>query len=212
MIKLRSAKGKFLSLAMGLSMFGLVGMAQASIIDNGDFQTGDFTSWDHANSNVSVTTGPGGNSIANFDVSGGNGDARLYQNFMVDQSWGWIDIAFDFKLSTGTASTADFFKSFVRLETDSGATPDDVTVIIKENDPTSGWQHVEAAISFAGLNIDVTDPNARLTFVLKENIGDWSWARLDNVTVEAPEPGPMLLLATGLLGLVSVRMRKKSAV
>ena len=191
-------------------VLGMVGVASACLITNGDFQTGDLYGWNY-HSNVTVSTGPGGNSIAKFNVSGGNGDARLYQNFYVDPSWAGINVDFDFKLSTGDKSSKDFFKSFLRLEIKD--TPiDDITTIIKQYDSTSGWQSVSAYIPFTGLSIDPGDPNARLVFLLKEHTGDWSWACLDNVaaTAPVPEPATILLLGIGLFGIGGYG-RKRSA-
>jgi len=199
---------KFVGFMLGfLLVFSVEGSASATLITNGDFATGDFSGWDYA-VNVTVNTG----NVAVFDVEGGVGTARLYQNFLVGPSWDGINVAFDFKYNGGTVADSDFFKSFLRLEIE-GAVLDEVLTVFKTTAPTTdGWQHVSADILFAGLSIDSTDPNARLTFVNSEHVNDWSWARLDNVAVNrVPDASIMLLLGSSLMGLaVFSRKSKKS--
>jgi hypothetical protein len=197
-------------------MYGASFTAQASLIDNGDFQTGDLTGW-NSPAGVEVLTFGGGNSLAKFDFPNAeDGDVRLRQDFDVSASWTGINIEFDFKLFTGTTGTNptdDFFKSLVRLEID-GSTDPDFTVILKEHDPTPGWDHVSAQVLFDGLTIDPVSPNARIAFLLRENTGDWSSARLDNVSVTAmpavPVPAAVWLFGTAMIGLFGFNKRRKA--
>ena len=88
-------------------------------------------------------------------------------------------------------------------------TSDYVPTVHVTHDPTSGWQHVSTDILFAGMTIDPNDPNARLTSVLREYTGDYSWANLDNINVkQVPEPTTMLLLGIGLVGLAGFGRKK----
>jgi len=202
---------KKIILSVGLFLFSFAGVTQAALLTNGDFQTGDLTGWNYS-SNVTVSTGGGGNSIAKFDVPGGNGAAQLYQNFDVGPGWDGINIQFDVKLNTGVVTSQDFFRALTRLEIDGNPT-DNVNQFFKITENTGGWQHVSYTLLFAGLTIDPATPNARLSFLLKENTGDWSWANLDNVEVNAvPVPAALFMFAPALLGFMGLRRRAKNKV
>jgi len=190
-----------------LFLFSFAGLAQAaSLIENGDFQTGDFTGWNY-NSNVTLTSGP--NYKAHFSVPGGDGISQLYQDFDVNPGWTGINVQFDFRLNTGEESSEDFFRALTRLEI--VGEDDDVNQFLKVKNGTDGWQHVSVDILFAGLDIDPITPNARLSFALKEHTGDFSWARLDNVTVSAvPVPAALFMFAPALLGFMGLRRRAKN--
>jgi len=198
----------------GLFLFSFAGVTQAALLTNGDFQTGDLTGWNYA-SNVTVSTGGGGNSIAKFNVASpisGNGSAQLYQNFDVNPGWDGINIQFDVQFNTGVVTSQDFFRALTRLEIDGNPT-DNVNQFFKITENTGGWQHVSSTILFAGLTIDPATPNARLSFLLDENVKDWSWANLDNVEVNAvPVPAALFMFAPALLGFMGLRRRAKNKV
>ncbi len=102
----------------------------------------------------------------------------------------------------------------MRFEIDDGIPgPDpDFTITLNtrtiDTDPT--WQHVTATILFAGLHIDTPPNNAKIDFRLVEHTGDYSWAKLDNVSITAvPEPTTIALLGIGLVGMVGAEARRR---
>lgn len=201
---------KSMILALFLLYF-FVNSASANLIKNGDFESG-FDSWKQGDSLSIVTAN--NNSYALFNAK--NETSYLSQKFYLSPSLSAVTVAFDFFFNSGingSAPTADFFKSIVRIDTAANSGFDSVTRIIAERDATSGWEHVSMDISLQGLDITDIDPNAKLIFSLKDDRGDWAKAKLDNVSMTAapvPEPGTILLLGSGLLSLVWYgRKRKK---
>ncbi len=206
-------------LATGLFLIGMTSVASANLIDNGNFDEG-LTDWDYTSNITLSTVGSVGdeNHRAYFNVPGGDGIAQLYQNFDVDPLFSGVTVEFDFKLGGNDNVSDDFYRSLLRLEIVDGLgnnADDYVQMINKEYNNTTGFDHVTMDISFDGLLIDPSSPNARVSFALSENTGDYSWAILDDVNITGipapiPEPATMLLFGTGgLVGLVGSRIRKK---
>ncbi len=170
---------------------GTIGPANASLLVNGGFETGDFTGWVQLG-NTGFTgvacPGPGpnvaeGNCSAFLGPSGSDGTLAQGFNTVVGQHY---LITFDF-LSDGSAP-GDFSAVF-----------DGVTLVSLTDPPASGgfksFSFVETA----------TVPNSTLAFNFRNDSGLYY---LDAVSVAAPEPASMALVGVALAGLWAGRRRK----
>jgi hypothetical protein len=212
-------------------VFGMVGNASAlQLLTNGDFETGDFTGWD-APGNVQIidfddTTLSG--AIADF-VAAAQGMDDYFALFGAGSNSEEASLSQDFTLSNISEVTISFNwafdywdwspqqnDTFVSLFTIEGISVIDVTLLdLQSSFPggiTSGYFEQTYDLTSYGFT------DADICFTLTEANTNWtnSLAGIDNVSVTGapvPEPATILLMGTGLLGIVAFgrkRLNKKA--
>lgn len=223
---------KFFSLFFSLTfIFFVSSVACANLIENGDFETGDFTDWitsgdveiydtDSFLGDIGEAQGMD-NYFALLGKDDTEGTSQLRQDFDVtgfssfNISFNW---AFDFW--DNSYSAQDTFLSLVRQD----GTPTKRITMLDLQTQGNGFFSPDAGLShgFYSETIDLSDyvtPEARLIFRLTEEsdngwfTGTASMAGIDNVVVTGvapvPEPGTVILLGSGLLGLVAYGRKRK---
>lgn len=83
------------------------------------------------------------------------------------------------------------------------------SVFSQMQDATTGWQ-ASFAWATASVPVTVTGGQADVLFNYTVHFAEWTWVGVDNVKLEAvPEPGSMLALGSGLIGLVGFAIRRR---
>jgi len=184
------------ALVLALGTMGRVAFADANLLTNGSFQTGDFTGW----------------------TQGGNEGATGVCNGCVGYTGEDADGFFAFLGPVGSDGTLS--QSFSDVSGDSyvfsfwynnnnGGTPEDFSAYwdgtqllsIIDSPNTDGW--VNYTFTETGTGTDTVQFDAR---------NDPSYDALDNASVAGvspiPEPSSFLLMGSGLLGLAGAVRRK----
>ena len=206
-------------------VFGMVGSASASLITNGDFETGDLTGWTSSGavSVVNPTTPSLPDWLAsvqgmddNFALLGwgtGSGDSVLSQDFTVSGATS-ITLAFNYAFDFIDVNPSDD-DTFLAITTYTGDIAGTVTMLdLASSLIGANYGHYEETFALnPAWNLD-----ADMSFTLSEvgglfSGGTASMAGIDNVNVNiAPVPVPptILLMGSGLLGLVGYNRKRFS--
>ncbi|MCP5002480.1 MAG: hypothetical protein GY941_00785, partial [Planctomycetes bacterium] len=170
-----------------------------TLIENGDFDSG-LNNWSSTSNVTAVNSGDQRNGIAEFNTDS-KFNEHLYQNFTVDPGWSGITVDFEFLFTENGPTNKDFFKAFLRFESNGTHNNKTSVTFFKQPDPTSGWKHENIYISFEGININEAPPtNARLTFILDGHNRNTSSVLLNNVSISehsvnrAPELTPISVI------------------
>jgi len=181
--------------ALAIAMAALFGpAANAAIVTNGGFETGDFTGWTqtgNASFNGVQCPGPAsvfaGNCDAFFGAVGSPGGISQNLSTIAGEQY---NISFAFDPDGGVPST---FSAFF------GATQ-----LISLTNPA------DSPFALMSFNAYATSGSTALSFNFRDDPG---FAFLDAVSVtDVPEPVTLTIFGTGLVGVIVMRRRKaKSA-
>lgn len=168
--------------------------AQANLVVNGDFETGNFTGWSKSG-NLSLSDVIANTVTSNHTFlwrSGATGSPAIISQALATTAGATYTLEFDlYNTATQNAAFAALF--------------DGVNVFTSTNTPLN-WMH----FSFSGLK--ATGASTLLSFSARN---DPSFYRLDNIVVTAdarnnvPEPGSVALTLAALL-LAAAAMRRRA--
>lgn len=196
-------------LAIGLIASSFMSVAQANLINNGDFETGDFTGWTQFD-NTGFTGVDSNANSGSFGAFFGpqSSTGGIYQSFAT---------------TIGATYTLDFWYSRDEL-TPHGSSTNSIDVALIDGSILGSQTSVFGNTDLDGSGFGWTalsqqlgtytfTANSALTFLQFTFRDDASFYHLDDVSVNAlvPEPGTLALLAIGMAGLGARRSLRKSA-
>ncbi|MEW6427574.1 MAG: PEP-CTERM sorting domain-containing protein [Thermodesulfobacteriota bacterium] len=194
--------------------------AQANLLTNGDFETGDLSGWSHAGdvrlafANSAASAAGMVNAYALLGLGTTTGTSTLSQQFSVTGipaiavSFDWFFVYWD-----NSPTVNDVFLSLLATDGTAAAT------ISMQELSTGGTPLLNGLSGHFANTYDIssfTANNATVSFQLVESgdppllTGTASIAGIDNVSVEpVPEPATLSLLASGGLLLAAARRRQR---
>jgi len=179
------------------SLGATAAFASPNLVNNGSFETGDFTGWNVSSGSLEeVVTGP-------FSVYSGAEDGVWYSV--------WGNVGSDGSISQTISDVAGQHYTFSFWFASVGDDPSDFSaswnsdVLFSQTDPNTGVTWTEFTFAVVGTGSDT------ITFSGRD---DPAWMALDNISVTAsgggttPEPSSLLLLGSGVLAMGGVIRRK----
>jgi Protein of unknown function (DUF642)/PEP-CTERM motif len=181
------------ALAIALLVSAPATFAQ-NLVQNGSFETGDFTGW-NVNGLEEVVSGP-------FSIYSGAQDGNFYSV--------WGNVGSDGSISQTIADTAGANYTLSFWFAAAGDNPSDFSVswdgnvLLSQTNPDTGGAWTQYSFNVTGTGSDT------LTFTGRD---DPAWMALDNVSLTqsqgtTPEPSSFILMGSGVLALGGVIRRK----
>lgn len=204
---IKKRKMKNIQFISGLILFILASLANASLINNGTFDS-DFDGWRTPGQVGWKAVGNGHTVLSKKGQANTNG--KIVQKFALDENWTGLNISFDYKFKDWSPNGKDMFKAMLKIRTvDEGVLVFNPLEIV--SDKGNQWKHINEYIDLTGINPDYSRANeALIIFKLKDkNQHSDAYARIDNVLITAvPEPELLSLLGLGLAGIAFAKKRK----
>jgi hypothetical protein len=171
--------------------------AVVNLINNGDFETGDFTGWTQFGNTTfnGVACSPGfgaGSPCASFFGPIGSAGG-------ISQTLTGLDVGGEYILSFQLQNSADVPSFFA-------VTFGTTTIYSETNPPASGPVGAYKGFNF---NMQATAATQTLSFTFRDDPGFFI---LDKVAVTVPEPTTLALVAAALAGLGFARRERRGAI
>jgi hypothetical protein len=180
----------------------------SDLVVNGNFQTGDFTGWQHNTSGDTNHPWTIGENGSNFFASTGCVGIECIEGNSTQEAW------LSQVLTTVAGQTYTLTFDYSQVEPDSeGGTPNELVVDFGSDQVADLVNLTNTNIITYSYNVTASTNATELQFLGRQ---DPSYDYLDNVSVTlastaTPEPESLALFGTGIFGLLGVARRKLRA-